>query len=178
MFDDLNSRIDKAVSHLSQEYNKLQLWRANPSMVEDLQVESYGSIQPLKNSASVNVIDSQTLSIGPWDKTLLHTIAKAITDSGLGLNPQVNSENILIKVPPLTEERRREVSKYAKTLMEDAKVAVRNARADTLKKIKADEELSEDMQKDKEADMQKLIDEANKKIEETYKKKEEDIMKV
>ncbi|MCT4617526.1 MAG: ribosome recycling factor [Candidatus Gracilibacteria bacterium] len=181
MFEELNSRIEKAVSHLSQEYNKLQLGRANPGMVEDLQVESYGALQPLKNTASVNVMDSQTLSIQPWDKTILHAIAKAITDSGLGLNPQLNGESVMIKVPPLTEERRKEVSKYAKTLMEDAKVAVRNARGDELKKIKkqeADKEISEDERKDLEQDVQKIIDEGNKKIEETYKKKEEDIMKV
>jgi len=181
MFDELNSKVEKAVSHLTQEYNKLQLWRANPNMLEDLQVESYGSMQPLKNTASVNVLDSQTLSIQPWDKTILHAIAKAITDSGLWLNPQLTGENVLIKVPPLTEERRKEISKYAKTLMEEAKVAVRNARQEELKKVKkqeTDKEISEDERKSLEEDIQKIVDEWNKKVEEAYKKKEEDIMKV
>lgn len=173
--------IQKAVHHLEVEYSKLQLWRANPIMIEWVMVEQYGSMQPLQNLATVSNLDSQTLSIKPWDKTVLHSIAKAITDSGLGLNPQTMADSILIKVPQLTEERRKEISKIAKTFLEDAKVGVRNARAESMKIIKKAEdskEISEDERKNYENDLQKMIDEANKKAEEIYKNKDADIMKI
>ena len=181
MLTELKASIDKTVKHLSIEYGKLQLWRANPSMIEDVHVDIYGSIQPIKNAASINVMDNQTLSIQPWDKSVMHSIAKGITESGLGLNPQVLGDSIIIRVPMMTEERRREISKYAKTLMEDAKVWVRNARQDVIKSIKkqeTDKEISEDERKDYETDVQKFVDEANKKIEELYKIKDAEIMKV
>ncbi len=114
--------IEKSIHHLDVEYSKLQLGRANPVMVESIMVEQYGSMQPLQNMAAVSNLDSQTLTIKPWDKTSLHSIAKAISDSGLGLNPQTMADSILIKVPALTEERRKEISKVAKTMAEDAKV--------------------------------------------------------
>ncbi|MCP4524072.1 MAG: ribosome recycling factor [Candidatus Gracilibacteria bacterium] len=181
MLENAKQGIDKSVNHLDSEYAKLQLGRANPALVEDVLIESYGSLQPLKNSATVGLLDSQTLSIKPWDKTMLHAIAKAITESGLGLNPQSMADSIMIKIPALTEERRKEISKIAKKMSEDAKVSVRNVRAETMKAIKKsedDNEISEDEQKDLEADLQKMIDTANKMIDEHFKNKEADIMKV
>jgi ribosome recycling factor len=173
--------IAKSVSHLETEYSKLQMGRANPSLVEDILVEVYGSLQPLKNTATVGLLDSQTLSIKPWDASVVHSIAKAITDSGLGLNPQNNADSVMIKVPPMTEERRKDVVKIVKKLAEEAKVSVRNVRADAMKAIKKSEDdkvISEDQRKDFETDLQKTIDEANKSIEEHSKIKEIDIMKV
>ena len=173
--------IEKAIKHLEHEYSKLQLGRANPIMVEWIMVEQYGSLQKIQNIAAVSNLDSQTLIIKPWDRTVIHAIAKAITDSGLGLNPQSMADSIMIKVPQLTEERRREISKIAKTMAEEAKVWVRNARQDSLKVIKKaedDKEISEDVRKDLENDLQKLIDDANKKVEEHYKHKDADIMKI
>lgn len=173
--------IDKAIKHLDLEYSKMQLGRANPAMVESILVEQYGSMQPLQNVASVSNLDSQTLTIKPWDKWVIHSIAKAITDSWMWLNPQTMADSVMIKIPPLTEERRREVAKIAKVLAEDAKVSVRNARQESLKVIKKaedDKEISEDIRKQTEWDLQKLIDEANKKVDEHFKKKEADIMKV
>lgn len=173
--------IEKALKHLDVEYSKLQLGRANPVMVEGIKVEQYGSMQPIQNMAAVSNMDSQTLLIKPWDKTVIHAIAKAISDAGLWLNPQTMADSIIIKVPPLTEDRRREVSKIAKTYAEDAKVWVRNARSESLKAIKKAEdnkEISEDVRKDLENDLQKLVDDANKKIEEHYKHKDVEIMKV
>jgi ribosome recycling factor len=155
--------------------------RANPALVEDILVDSYGAMQPLKNTATVGLLDSQTLSIKPWDKSVIHAIAKAITDADLGLNPQTMADSVMIKVPPMTEERRRDIAKIAKKLAEDAKVSVRNVRADAMKNIKKsedDKEISEDERKDLEADLQKSIDAANKSIEEHFKHKEADIMKV
>ena len=173
--------IVKAIKHLDVEYSKLQLGRATPVMVESILVEQYGSMQALQNMAAVSNMDAQTLSIKPWDKTSLHAIAKAISDSTLWLNPQSMADSIMIKVPALTEERRKEISKIAKTMAEDAKVWVRNSRQESLKVIKKaedDKEISEDERKDLESDLQKIIEDANKKIDEHYKNKSADIMKV
>lgn len=126
-------------------------------------------------------MDSQTISIQPWDKSLIRDIDRAITDASLGLNPQNNGESILIKVPTLTEERRKDLVKLAKKLAEDGKVAVRNIRADAMKKIKGAEsgkEIGEDIAKAYETDLQKRIDKEIEKIEEILAKKEADIMRV
>ena len=181
MLDTAKQWLEKAINHLDAEYSKLQLGRANPALVEDVLVESYGAMQPLKNSATVGLLDSQTLSIKPWDKSVIHAIAKAITEAGLGLNPQTMADSVMIKVPPLTEERRKEIAKVAKKMLEDAKISVRNVRADAMKLIKKaedDKEISEDERKDLEAELQKIIDEANKQAEDHFKTKEADIMKV
>lgn len=181
MTTEIQANLDKALHHLEWEFWKLQMGRANPSIVEDIMVEQYGSLWPIKNCASINVLDPQTLSISPWDKTLIHIIAKAITDAGVGLNPQSQAESVLIRVPQLTEERRIEMTKVVKKFWEDAKVSVRNIRSEFHKKIKkmeTEKELSEDQARDMESDIQKYIDEANKKIDEATKRKEADIMKV
>lgn len=181
MLEKVNEWIKKAINHLEVEFSKLQAWRANPAMVEDIRVENYGSLQPLKNIASINNIDNQTLSIKPWDRGVIHAIAKAITDAWTWLNPQTMADSIMIKIPPVTEERRRDLVKIAKKEAEDAKVSVRNVRQDALKEIKKwkeNDELTEDDVKDLEKDLQKQIDDANKKIDEITKKKEEDLMKV
>lgn len=181
MLEKAKAGIEKAIKHLDLEYSKLQLGRANPRMVEGILVEQYGSMQPIQNMASVSNLDAQTLSIKPWDKNAVHPIAKAITDANLGLNPQTMADSVMIKIPPMTEERRKEVAKVAKNMAEEAKVSVRNARQESLKDIKKAEdnkEISEDMRKDFENDLQKLVDEANKKIEEHFKQKEVDIMKI
>ncbi len=173
--------IEKSMKHLEVEFSKLQLGRANPAMIEWVLVEQYGSMQPIQNLATTSNLDSQTLSIKPWDKTVIHAIAKAITDAGLWLNPQTMADSILIKVPPLTEDRRKEISKIAKSLADEAKIWVRNARQESLKAIKKAEdskEISEDEERDLENDLQKIVDEANKKIDERFKQKEAEIMKV
>lgn len=178
MIPETKSLLEKALHHLEVEFGKLQAGRANPALVEDIRVEQYGMLQPLKNCASVNVLDNQTLSIQPWDKTLIHPIAKAISDAGVGLNAQSMADSVMIKIPDLTEERRRDIVKIVKRFAEEAKVTVRNIRGDTLKKIKADESFTEDMQRDMEKDLQKLVDDINKAIDEAAKKKEADVMKV
>ena len=181
MLDKAKTGIDKAMHHLESEFGKLQLGRANPSIVEDIMIEQYGSMQPIKNSASINILDSQTLSIAPWDKDLIHVIAKAITDGGTGLNPQTMADSVMIKMPAMTEERRKDMVKIVKKMSEEAKVSVRNSRSDSLKAIKnalAAKEISEDAAKDLESELQDLVNDANKKVEEAAKRKEEDVMKV
>lgn len=173
--------IEKTIKHLNIEYSKLQLWRANPVMVEWIMIEQYGSMQTIQNLATISNLDAQTLSIKPWDKTIIHSIAKAISTSNLGLNPQSMADSIMIKVPPLTEDRRKEISKVAKSMAEDAKVWIRNARSEALKSIKKAEdnkEISEDERKNQEQDLQKLIDLSNKKIDDLYRNKDVDIMKI
>lgn len=171
----------KALHHLENEFSKLQLGRANPAIVEDILVEQYGALQPLKNCSSVNMLDSQTLSIQPWDRSIIQKIAKAITEANLGLNPQSMADSVMIKFPVMTEDRRRDTVKIAKNMAEEAKVSIRNARQDSLKDIKKGKDektLSEDEVKAYEKDLQKLVDDANEKVEEMFKKKEIDIMKI
>lgn len=181
MIQQAQAALTKAIHHLESEFSKLQMGRATPAIVEDIMIEQYGSMQPIKNSASVGVMDPQTLSISPWDKELIGTICKAITAANIGLNPQAWGESILIKVPQMTEERRKEMAKVVRKYGEDAKVSVRNIRWDTHKQIgkqKTEKEISEDGAKDLEAQLQKHVDEANKKIDELTKQKEADVMKV
>ncbi|MDD3301925.1 MAG: ribosome recycling factor [Candidatus Gracilibacteria bacterium] len=181
MLDKAKDGIKKAISHLETEYSKLQLGRANPAMVEDILVDQYGSLMPIKNGASLTLLDSQTISILPWDKSLVHKIAKAITEENLGLNPQTMADSVMIKIPAMTEDRRKEAVKIAKNMAEEAKVGVRNARADSHKVIqiaKDGKEISEDIANNYEKDLQKMVDDANKQIDEMTKKKEVDIMKI
>ena len=181
MLQEAKQLLDKALHHLEWEFAKLQMGRANPALVEDIRVEQYGALQAIKNCASVNILDPQTLSIAPWDKTLIHPIAKAITEAGVGLNPQTQADSIIIRIAAMTEERRKDMCKIVKKFAEDGKVSVRNIRGDILKQIKkqeSDKLISEDIAKDMEKDLQKLIDDANKKVEEAAKKKEADVMKV
>lgn len=181
MLSNLKHDLKKAEDHLHNEFAKLQVGRANPNLIEWIFINVYGWTQPLKNVASVSVLDSQTLSIQPWDKSLIRDIDKWISDAGLGLNPQNNWETIMIKIPTLTEERRRDLVKFAKKLAEDGKIAIRNVRQDYLKKVKTSEnnkEIGEDVAKWHEKDIQKLIDEEMEKIEKMLKHKEEEIMKV
>lgn len=181
MLANLQQDLHKAISHLSNELSKLQAGRANPAIVEWVFVMAYGSSQPLRNVAAVSVPDAQTISIQPWDKSIIKDIEKGITDANLGLNPNNNGESIMINIPPLTGERRKELVKIASRLLEEGKVGIRNVRGDYKKKIdtaKTNKEISEDEAKGYEADLQKYIDTATKEAETLFKKKEEDITKV
>lgn len=136
---------------------------------------AYGSSQPLRNVAAVSTLDAQTISIQPWDKSVIKDIEKAITEANLGLNPNNNGESILINIPPLTEERRRDIVKLVGKVTEEAKVSVRNVRQDYKKKIdtaKNSKSESEDILKGYEADLQKKIDAAIKEVETLETQKE------
>lgn len=181
MLGNLQQDLHKATEHLRNELAKLQAWRANPSIVEWVLVLAYGSTQPLRNVAAVSTLDAQTITIQPWDKSVLKDIEKWITDANLGLNPTNNGEMILIKIPALTEERRREIVKTAARMTEEGKVWIRNVRQDYKKKIdqaKSEKTLSEDAAKWYEADLQKAVDAAIKDADALLKHKEEEIMKV
>ena len=181
MLANLQQELHKATNHMQNELSKLQAWRANPAIVEDIYVMAYGSLGPLKNIAAVSIMDASTIIIQPWDKTLIRDIEKGISDAKIGLNPSNNGETLMIKIPPLTEERRRDLVKIASRLGEEGKVGIRNIRQEFKKKIdksKADKEISEDEAKTHEANLQKEIDKWIKQIEEMLKTKEIDIMKV
>jgi ribosome recycling factor len=181
MLTNIQQDLLKATQHYSNELAKLQAWRANPAIVEGVYVMTYGSSQALKNVAAVSTLDAQTISIQPWDKSIIRDIEKGITEASLGLNPNNNGESILIHIPPLNEERRRELVKVSSRMTEEAKVSLRTVRQDYKKKIdiaKNSKTISEDQAKDYEADLQKYIDIAIKEIDTLEKKKEEEIMKV
>lgn len=181
MLEKAKQWVAKATSHLQVEFSQLQLWRANPALLDGVMIDSYGSMQPLNTVASISSLDAQTLTINPWDKTMIHGIAKAITDAKIGLNPQTMADSVLISIPPLTEERRKEIAKIVKRLGDEAKVSVRNARSDSHKMIsqaQEKKEISEDQAKDYGTDLQKLIDDANTTVDTMVKKKSEDVMKI
>ncbi|MFA6024476.1 MAG: ribosome recycling factor [Candidatus Gracilibacteria bacterium] len=169
----------KAIEHLSDEFNKLQIGRASSGMVDTLMVESYGVMQPIKNLASVSIPDARTIQIQPWDRSTLAGIEKAIRDSDLNLNPSNNGLAVMLNIPPLTEERRRDLVKVVGRMSEEAKIAVRNLRHEAMavfKKMEHAEEMSEDERKGAENALQEEVDAINKQIEELAKKKEDAIM--
>jgi len=168
------------LSHMEKALVKIRAGRANPSMLQGVMVEYYGTPTPLQQVSNVNTPDARTISIQPWEKTLIPEIEKAILNAGLGFNPMNNGESVIISVPPLTEERRRDLAKLAKAESESAKVGVRAARKsamDELKKL-GNDGLSEDLQKDYEGDIQKMTDDYIAKCDALYAKKEQDIMTV
>lgn len=171
----------KTLVHLQDGYKKLQVGRASAVLVEGLMVEMYGTLQPMKAVANISVPDSKTLSIQPWDKSAIVHIEKAIANSGLGLNPVNNGLAVIINMPPLTEERRAEVVKKAKTLAEEARIGIRTERQEAqnaFKRMKADKEITEDEFFGAEAELQKHADDFNRQIEDTAKAKAADIMTI
>ncbi len=181
MLDKAKEGIKKAMDHLAVEFSQLQVGTANPAILDGVRIDNYWSMQPLNTVASISTLDAQTLTINPWDKSIIHEIAKAITDANIGLNPQTMADSVLISIPPLTEERRKDITKIVKRLWDEAKISIRNARWDSNKAIKSAEdakEISEDQAKDYGTELQKLVDEANKHVDEAVKKKSDDIMKV
>ena len=164
-----------AISHLETEIAKIRAGKANPIMLKGITVEYYGNMTPLTQVASVNTPNAQTISIQPWEKDTLDEIEKSIISSNLGLNPVNNGESLLINIPPLTEERRIELTKLAKSESESAKVSIRNTRKDANNKIK-NIEISDDLKSNLEIDTQELTDKYIKKVDEMYSIKEKDIL--
>ena len=170
--------MDAALKHLDHAFQKIRAGRASTAMVQDVMVEYYGAPTPLNQVANVMVPDAMTISIQPWDKTALGPIQKAIVNSNLGFAPSNNGENIILNVPPLTEERRRELAKQAKAETEATKVTVRNARQEGMKDLRKLEGISEDLIKNEEAKIQELTDKYVKMCDDALKVKEAEIMKV
>jgi ribosome recycling factor len=180
VLDNARSSMEKAISHLEMELQKVRAGKANPVMLESVMVDYYGSRVPISNTASVNTQDSRTLIIQPWEKGMLTPIEKAIQQANLGLNPQNDGVIIRIMVPPLTEERRRELTKAAKSLGEDAKVGIRNIRKDSMENVKRLQKagLPEDEAKSAETQIQTLTDNHVSKVDKHIEQKEKEIMTV
>jgi ribosome recycling factor len=180
VLDNSKSLMDKAIQHLEAELQKVRAGKANPVMLENVMVDYYGSKVPISNTASVNTQDARTLIIQPWEKSMLTPIEKAIQMANLGFNPQNDGVIIRIVVPPLTEERRKELTKTAKSLGEDAKIAIRNIRKDSMEQIKNLKKngLPEDEAKDGETKIQQLTDGSVAKVDKHIETKEKEIMTV
>ena len=176
--DDLERRMDGAMANLKTEFASLRTGRASAAMLEPVMVDAYGSMTPINQVGTVNVPEPRMVTINVWDKGLVGKVEKAIRESGLGINPQLNGTIIMLPIPELNEERRRELSKVAGTYAENARVSVRNVRRDgmdQIKKGKADG-MSEDDQKLWESEVQDMTDKFIKSVEGALENKQADIM--
>jgi ribosome recycling factor len=169
-----------SVSHLEKEFLNIRAGKASPAMIGGVFVDYYGSATLISQVANINIPDARTITVSPWEKNMLHPIEKAIQNANIGFNPMNNGENIIISVPPLTEERRRDLVKQAKAEAEDAKIGIRNSRKDANTEIKKLEKngLSEDAGKGAEEEVQNLTNAFIRKIDELLANKEAEIMKV
>ena len=177
---DCEERMELSVMHLDETFAQIRAGKANVHILDDLRVSSYGSMVPINNVAAVTTPDARTIAIKPWDKQMFRVIEKAIIDSTIGIMPENNGEIIRLGIPPLTEERRRQLTKQCSKEAEEAKVAIRNARRDGIDKLKkaVKDGLSEDIEKDAEADLQKIHDKKVKAIEDLLAAKNKEIMTV
>lgn len=179
VFKDVEDRMKKAVNILKNEISKLRTGRATPQILDGITVEYYGQKVPLKQVATINAPDPNLLVVQAWDKTVVSEIDREIKKSGLGLNPRVEGNVIKIPIPPMSEERRRELIKIIKKFAEDTRVAIRNIRRDgidKLKKMEKDKEISEDDRKKGEDRIQKLTDKYIEEVAKLVKLKEKEIM--
>ncbi|AOW21460.1 ribosome recycling factor [Urechidicola croceus] len=177
IIDSAKEQMENALVHLEKELRNIRAGKASPAMLGSVMVDYYGSQTPLSQVANVNTPDGRTISVQPWEKSMLQEIERGIMIANLGFNPMNNGETIIINVPPLTEERRKQLAKQAKAEAEHDKVSVRNARKDANNDIKK-VDISEDMKKNAEASVQELTDKYIKKIDEMYSKKEVEILTV
>lgn len=178
---DCNQRMQKAIENLEKDFNKLRTGRASTALVDNIRVDYYGTPTPLNQVASVSIPDSRTIAISPWDRNAFGNIEKAIMKSDLGLTPINDGQAIRINIPPLTEERRKDLVKTAKKYTEDAKVAIRNVRRDlndTLKKLQVSKKLSEDELYKSQEEIQKITDNFVKNADLVLADKEKEIMEI
>ena len=174
-------RMDKAVAALKEEFGSIRAGRASANLLDQVMVDAYGSTVPINQVAGVSVPDARSLTVSVWDRGVVVSVEKAIRNAGLGLNPVVEGQNLRVPIPPLTEERRKDLAKLAHKYTEQQKIAVRNVRRDAnddIKKAEKDGAINRDEHRHMEADVQKLTDEAIKRIDEALKTKEQEIMQV
>ena len=174
---DVTEKMDKTIENLGKKFATVRAGRANPSSLDGINVDYYGSMTPLKQLATISVPEARQLLIKPFDKGALSAIEKAILSSNLGYNPGNDGETIRIVIPELTEERRRELAKQVKAISEEAKVSIRNIRHDGLEDLKKCE-LPEDQEKGMEKEIQDLVNDYNKKIDNLLKEKEQELLTV
>ena len=175
--DSAEERMHLALQHLNKEMLNIRAGKANPIMLSGVKVDYYGTPTPISQVANINSPDGRTLSVQPWEKSMLMEIEKAILVANLGFNPMNNGESIIINIPVLTEERRKELVKIAKAEVENAKISIRTSRKDANTEIK-NSEASEDLQKNFEIDIQNITDKYISKADETFSLKEKEILTV
>lgn len=178
IIDTAKEQMQESIKHLEKELLKIRAGRANPAMLSAVKVEYYGSMTPLSQVSNISTPDARTLQVQPWEKNMISEIEKAILNSNLGLNPQNNGEVVMINIPALTEERRKDLVKQAKAEAEHARIGIRNARKEANDEVKGIDGISEDFQKDAEASVQNTTDSFIKKIDEILDRKEAEIMHV
>ena len=181
IMDAAEAGMEKALSNLNEAFVNVRTGRANPMVLDKIRVDYYGCPTPLNQVAQVGVGDAHTLTVQPWEKNMVKVCEKAIRDSDLGLNPATSGDTIRVPLPPLTEERRRELTKVVKGFGEEAKVAVRNLRRDAntqLERLEKDKEISEDDQRRYETEIQKLTDRFVADIDKVIAEKDKEIMTV
>jgi ribosome recycling factor len=178
ILDTTEEAMENAIKHLEKQFVNIRAGKASPAMLGSVMVEYYGSQTPLNQVSNVNTPDGRTITVQPWEKSMLQEIEKAIQIANLGFNPMNNGESIIINVPPLTEERRRTLAKQAKAEAEDAKIGVRSARKDANTEIKKLDHVSEDLQKNAEIDVQEMTNKYVNKIDHILEVKEKEIMTV
>ncbi|CAG0938228.1 Ribosome-recycling factor [Candidatus Brocadiaceae bacterium] len=179
--NDAKNRMDKTIEALRSELVRVRTGKATTALLDTVKVDYYGSVMPINQVANVTVLDAHTLSVTPWDKSMVQAVDKAILSADLGLNPISDGTNLKIPIPPLTEERRKEFVKLIKKFGEDAKVAIRNVRRDAnehLKRKQKNDKLSEDLLKEQEDKVQKMTDQHITMIDDILKHKEKEIMAV
>lgn len=176
--DTMNEKMNKALEALESNLKTIRTGRANPTILDRVEVEYYGSLMPLNQLASVSVVEGRQLMIKPFDKNMLKDVERAISMADLGLVPQNDGNVVRIMIPALTEDRRKELTKEASKMGEDAKIAIRNIRRDAQNASKKDKELTEDMKKQTSEDIQKATDEFTKKVDQIVDEKNKDIMSV
>ena len=173
---DTREKMNKAIEAFENNLSVLRTGRANPGILKKIVVDYYGSQMPIDQVASITTPDARTLVITPWDRGALNPIEKAIRDSDLGLNPNNKGDMIFISIPALTEERRKEMVKNAKSYAEEARISIRNVRKSALDEVKKLDDLGEDEVKRAEAEVQKITDEYVKKVDEVFDRKEAEIL--
>ena len=175
---ELRRRMEGAIASLKTEFSGLRTGRASASLVEPIDVDAYGSKMPMNQVGTIGIPEPRMIVIQVWDKGLVGPVEKAIRESGLGINPVVDGQNVRIPVPPLTEERRKELAKVASKYAEQTKIAIRNVRREGMEAIKKSAGMGEDEQKKLSEDVQKLTDELVKAVDVALAAKEEEIMQV
>ena len=178
ILDNTRESMDKSIGHLEVAFSKIRAGKASPQMLDNVSIDYYGAMTPLNQASNINTPDAKTISVQPWDKSMLEVMEKAIIDANLGFTPMNNGEMIIINVPPVTEERRRDLVKQAKAEAENAKVSIRNVRKDANDELKKLDGLSEDVIKDAENSVQNVTNEFSSKVDAFFTKKESEIMTV
>jgi len=181
ILDKTQQQMEKSIEALKKEFTTLRTGKVSTKIIESITVDYYGTTTPLNGVGSIATPDANTISITPWEKNLVKDIEKAIQAANIGINPNNNGESIILNFPPMTSDQRKETVKQAKTMAEKAKVAVRNNRQDgnnKIKKLEKDKEITEDESKQAQDKVQKFTDEYIKKVDDTLKAKEDDILKI